>query len=160
MKLFESNYTFPHSWSILTAATWRKYPNDLSAHVLSCDVVGRSYDPVSGKLRTERLICCKQNAPAILRRLGLPIPELAYFREVSEVNPKTLVHEAKTYNLTLRNILTVEETCRYTPVLIGRSGGGSGSTGGGGTHFSHTCQVTSSWAAVGNYIEAAAGKLN
>ncbi|KAJ3188518.1 hypothetical protein HK101_009117 [Irineochytrium annulatum] len=109
-KLFEHSFRFNHSWDTTTVANWRKYPNDLSTHVLSVDILSRSVDPQTGILRTERLLCCKQNAPAILRRVGLPIPEVAYFREISELDPHERSYTATSVNLSLRNIMTVEET--------------------------------------------------
>ncbi|KAI8802878.1 PRELI-like family-domain-containing protein [Cladochytrium replicatum] len=113
MKLFQATHQFDHPWDTLTRANWRKYPNELSDHVLSVDILSRSVDPQTGVLRTERLLCCKQNAPSLLRRLMPSIPEYAYFREVSELNPNTREYTAQSVNLTLRNLLTVTETCVY-----------------------------------------------
>ncbi|KAJ3100417.1 hypothetical protein HDU96_010349 [Phlyctochytrium bullatum] len=109
-KLFEHTQFFNCSWDTLTAANWRKYPNELSNHVISVDILSREVDPETGVLRTERLLCCKQNAPSILRAIGLPIPEVAYFREISELDPKTKQFTAKSVNLSMRNIMSVHET--------------------------------------------------
>ncbi|KAI8841237.1 PRELI-like family-domain-containing protein, partial [Chytridium lagenaria] len=109
-KLFEHTQYFNHSWDTLTAANWRKYPNELSSHVISVDILSREVDPQTGVLRTERLLCCKQNAPQILRTLGLPIPEVAYFREISELDPNVKEYTANTFNLSLKNIMSVHET--------------------------------------------------
>ncbi|KAJ3412946.1 hypothetical protein HDV05_008734 [Chytridiales sp. JEL 0842] len=112
-KLFEKTDYFDHSWATLTMANWRKYPNDYSKHVLSVDILSRQVDPKTGILRTERLICCKQSAPSLLRRMGLPIPEVAYFREISELDPKERHYTAKSVNLSMRSIMSVTETCIF-----------------------------------------------
>ncbi|KAJ3102178.1 hypothetical protein HDU97_000739 [Phlyctochytrium planicorne] len=109
-KLFEATQFFDYSWSTVTAANWRKYPNELSSHVLSVDILSREVDSETGILRTERLLCCRQNVPSILKNLGLPIPEVAYFREISELDPERKEYTAKSVNLSMRSIMTVHET--------------------------------------------------
>ncbi|KAJ3331862.1 hypothetical protein HDU76_002001 [Blyttiomyces sp. JEL0837] len=112
-KLFERVLYFDHPWDTLTIANWRKYPNDLSSHVLSVDILSREVDPVTGILRTERLLCCKQSAPSFLKALGLPIPEVAYFREISELDPVTKQYKAESFNLSMTSIMSVKETCIF-----------------------------------------------
>ncbi|KAI9206018.1 PRELI-like family-domain-containing protein [Polychytrium aggregatum] len=116
MKLFESTHSFPHSWSTLTTANWRKYPNELSQHVIACDVLSREIDPATGVLRTERLLTCKQNIPSIVHRLGLPVPQCMYFLEVSYLDPAAQTYTAVSTNLMMRGVLTVEETCKFRQV--------------------------------------------
>ncbi|KAI8841820.1 PRELI-like family-domain-containing protein [Chytriomyces cf. hyalinus JEL632] len=111
--IFEKTETLNYSWGMVTAANWIKYPNPITNHVLSVDILSREVDPETGVLRTERLLCCKQSAPAILRTLGLPIPEVAWFREVSELDPVSQEYTARTVNLTMRNLMIVKETCVY-----------------------------------------------
>ena len=43
---------------------WHKYPNSKCAHVISIDTIDRTVDPVTGVIRTERLLGCKQKTPA------------------------------------------------------------------------------------------------
>ncbi len=112
MKLFETQHTFDTPFDKLTLANWRKYPNDLAQHVLSVDVLDRKVTP-SGTLLTERLLVCHQSAPSILKTLGIPISETAYFRELSVLDPDKKTYTATTINLTSTNILTVEETCVF-----------------------------------------------
>ncbi|KAJ3077105.1 hypothetical protein HDU98_008540 [Podochytrium sp. JEL0797] len=113
MKLFEQTQTLNYSWDVVTTANWMKYPNPISTHVLSVDILSREVDPETGVLRTERLLCCKQGGPAFLRTIGIPIPEVAWFREVSHLDPRTKEYTATTVNLTMRNIMVVKETCVY-----------------------------------------------
>ncbi|KAJ3025458.1 UNVERIFIED_CONTAM: hypothetical protein HDU68_007118 [Siphonaria sp. JEL0065] len=113
MKLFEQTQTISYPWDIVTTANWIKYPNEISTHVISLDILSREVDPVTGVLRTERLLCCKQSSPKFLRTIGIPIPEVAWFREVSYLDPKTRTYTATSVNLTMRNIMVVKETCVY-----------------------------------------------
>ncbi|KAJ3053823.1 hypothetical protein HK097_003289 [Rhizophlyctis rosea] len=114
MKLYNNSSTFPHPWSTITTANFQKYPNPISTHVLSVDILSRHIDPKTGFLHTERLLVCRQPAPALLRRL-LPIPDEAIFREISIVDPKTQTYTATSWNLTMRSIIEVEETCVFRP---------------------------------------------
>ncbi|KAJ3064756.1 hypothetical protein HK102_008111 [Quaeritorhiza haematococci] len=113
MKLFENSYRFTYPWHTLTAANWRKYPNEYTQHVVAVDVLNRELDPQTGILRTERLLVCKQNPPTLFKKLGVPVPELAYFREISEIDPRAKTYAAETINLTFRNIFQVEETVLF-----------------------------------------------
>lgn len=112
MKLFATSHVFPFPWHTLTTANWRKYPNDMAQHVISCDVIDRHVDE-RGVLHTERLIVCKQNAPSIMRRFG--VSDIAYFREVSTLDPSGKEYTATTVNMSLTNICTVVETCSFIP---------------------------------------------
>lgn len=110
MKLFENFYCLQHPWPTVTLANWNKYPNPLSSHVVSCDVLSRQVSQ-DGILTTERLLCCKQPVPSLLKRLGLGFSDLAYFHEVSTLNLKTQEFTAQTVNLSMRSLLDVSETC-------------------------------------------------
>ncbi|CUM63229.1 uncharacterized protein PRCAT00000800001 [Priceomyces carsonii] len=114
MKLFESNHFFNYSWDKVTAANWQKYPNELSTHVISVDVLNRVIDVERKTLRTERLITCKQAIPKWLSCL-VGAQERSFVREVSEVDliNKTLV--MKSHNLTMNHLLSVNETVIYRP---------------------------------------------
>jgi hypothetical protein len=113
MKLFENFYALQHPWQTVTLANWNKYPNPHSAHVLSCDTLSRHISP-DGIITTERLLCCRQPVPSLLKRLGLGFSELAYFHEISTLNSKTKEFTAQTVNLSMRSLLTVTETCILT----------------------------------------------
>ncbi|KAK6455329.1 PRELI-like family-domain-containing protein [Scheffersomyces xylosifermentans] len=114
MKLFETDHYFNYPWDQVTAANWQKYPNPISSHVVSVDVLSRSIDVEKKTLRTERLIGCKQAIPSWLSFL-VGGQEYSYVREVSEVDlvNKTLV--MKTHNLTMNHLLLVNETVVYKP---------------------------------------------
>ncbi|ODV76702.1 MSF1-domain-containing protein [Suhomyces tanzawaensis NRRL Y-17324] len=114
MKLFSSHHCFNYAWDQVTAANWQKYPNKLSTHVVSVDILDRTIDVERKTLRTERLIGCKQAIPSWLACL-VGSQQYSYVREVSEVDliNKTLV--LKSSNLTMNHLLLVNETVVYAP---------------------------------------------
>ena len=91
-----------------------KYPNELSTHVISVDILDRQLINNNQTLRTERLIGCKQPIPRWLSFI-VGGATVSYVREVSEVDliSKTLV--MKSMNLTMSNLLLVKETVIYKP---------------------------------------------
>jgi len=84
--LFEASDVFDYPWPSISLGIWSKYPNNDAPHVISVDTLARSLDPETGLVRTERLIGCKQNAPAWFLRLVGTSSE-TYVREVSVVDP-------------------------------------------------------------------------
>jgi PRELI-like family len=52
-----------HSWAHVVIGMWHKYPNPHCSHVVTVDVIDRSVDPLTGIIRTERVLGCKQKAP-------------------------------------------------------------------------------------------------
>lgn len=114
MKLFETDHYFHYPWDQVTAANWQKYPNELSTHVVSVDVLNRTIDEERKTLRTERLIACKQSIPKWLT-LIVGGEQKSYVREVLEIDlvNKTLV--MKTHNMTMSHLLLVNETVVYRP---------------------------------------------
>ncbi|KAF9938717.1 hypothetical protein BGZ75_007308 [Mortierella antarctica] len=113
MKFFQATHTFDHSWAQVTAANWMKYPNEQCPHVVAVDVLERHVDPETGVLRTERLLTCNQNAPALVLKF-LGGSTVSYVRETSELDPKTQKLTMKTQNLSMCNVLTINETITYT----------------------------------------------
>lgn len=114
MKFFSSECHFDHPWGTLTAANWKKYPNEISTHVVAVDVLRREIDSITGVLTTERLITCRQNIPSWIFAL-IGGKNVSYVREVSEVDLRQKTLTMRSVNLTMSNILRVQETVRYTP---------------------------------------------
>ena len=84
MRLFHNQHVFDYSWDYITAANWKKYPNEVSTHVVAVDVLRRELD-ISGKVLTsERLITCKQSVPQWVMML-VGGSNISYVREVSVV---------------------------------------------------------------------------
>ncbi|CAM9017537.1 hypothetical protein WICANDRAFT_40009 [Wickerhamomyces anomalus NRRL Y-366-8] len=114
MKIFSNSCEFYYPWEQVTAANWRKYPNEMSTHVVAVDVLRRELDPTCKILTTERLITCKQSIPSwLLCMVGGK--EVSYVREVSTVDMNTKTLTLRSINLTLNNLLKVYETVTYKP---------------------------------------------
>ncbi|KAK9475308.1 PRELI-like family-domain-containing protein [Dipodascopsis tothii] len=114
MKVFTSDCHFDHPWDRLTAANWKKYPNELSTHVVAVDVLRREINPATQVLMTERLITCRQNIPTWITAL-IGAKNVSYVREVSEVDLKNHTLTMRSVNLTMNNLLRVQETVQYKP---------------------------------------------
>lgn len=114
MKIFENTCTFEYPWQQVSAAHWRKYPNEKADHVVAVDTLNREYDAKRGLLRIERLITCRQAAPRWIVKL-VGGTEDSYVREVSEVNLFNQSLTLMSTNLTFSNIMSVQETVRYLP---------------------------------------------
>lgn len=114
MRIFSTQHQFDYSWEQVSAANWKKYPNEMSTHVIAVDVLRREVDSQTGILRTERLITCQQSIPNwILALVGGT--NISYVREVSEVDPKQKTLILRSTNLTMNNLLSVYETVTYRP---------------------------------------------
>ncbi|KAI9315612.1 PRELI-like family-domain-containing protein [Dichotomocladium elegans] len=112
MKIFESVHDYNYNWSQVSAANWQKYPNENSPHVKHVDVLNRTIDPQTGILITERLFTVTQNVPALILKI-MGSGTTHYVREISTIDPRTKTLTMKSINLTMSNILRVEETIRY-----------------------------------------------
>ncbi|KAI7867419.1 protein MSF1 [Spinellus fusiger] len=112
MKLFKSIHDFGYEWSLVTAANWKKYPNENCPHVRHVDVLNRTVDPETGVLTTERLITVEQNVPRLILKL-LSTKETQYVREISIVDPRQKMLTMNSVNLTMSNLLTIEEHTTY-----------------------------------------------
>ncbi|KAI0134327.1 PRELI-like family-domain-containing protein [Xylariales sp. AK1849] len=117
MKVFCNSATFNYSWEEVSIANWQKYGpwNDKSAHVIAVDTLNRSVDPATGILRTERLITCKQAAPDWLKAFFGGMDTSQVF-ETSYVNPAEKTVTMVSQNITLSNLVSIQETCIYKPV--------------------------------------------
>ncbi|KAI9480872.1 MAG: PRELI-like family-domain-containing protein [Benjaminiella poitrasii] len=113
MKFFKTIHTFDYEWSLVSAAQWQKYPNDLCPHVQHVDVLNRTIDPETGILTTERLITVKQNVPKLLLKI-MGTKETQFVREVSTIDPKAKTFTLTSQNLSLRNIMKCYEEISYT----------------------------------------------
>ncbi|ORY68997.1 MSF1 protein [Pseudomassariella vexata] len=117
MKVFSTAITFDYSWEEVSTANWQKYGpwNDKASHVIAVDTLNRRIDPTTGILRTERLITCKQSAPEWLKSL-LGHMDTSQVYEVSYVNPAAKTVTMVSQNLTLANLVNVQETVVYKPL--------------------------------------------
>jgi hypothetical protein len=108
VALFTTEFSFPFPWPALAFAVINKYPNPLAPHVISIDVLERSFLP-DGTIRSERVIGVQQDSPGWVNRVslmstfghrcaqadGFPLLQLlgsqdvTYVREVSFVVPSS-----------------------------------------------------------------------
>ncbi|KAI8915666.1 PRELI-like family-domain-containing protein [Gorgonomyces haynaldii] len=109
MKLYEHSHRYDHHWDLLTFANFNKYPNIHSNHVISVDVISRHIN-AQGQLETIRLMQTEQPTPWILTKIGLDLPETNWFLEKSVTDVKKKEYEAVTHNLTMRCLLSAEES--------------------------------------------------
>lgn len=112
MKFFKSTHEYSYEWNLVSAAQWQKYPNVDCPHVSHVDVLNRQLDPKTGVLTTERLITVNQNIPTIIKKI-LGSTSTQYVREISIIDPQTKTLTMRSINLTLCNLLSVEETIVY-----------------------------------------------
>ncbi|KAK4211428.1 protein UPS2, mitochondrial [Rhypophila decipiens] len=118
MKVFSNSETFDYSWEEVSTANWRKYCpwNEKSTHVVAVDTLSRTVDPATGILRTERLITCRQSVPDWLKSLlGVGMEE-SQVLETSYVDPAQKTVTMVSANLTLSNLINVQETVVYKPL--------------------------------------------
>lgn len=145
MKTYNSSQLFDYPWEYVTAANWRKYPNEMSTHVVGVDILRQEYIPDRDVLVTERLITCKQPIPSWLSYI-VGSADTSYVREVSVIdrNEKTLI--MRSVNLTMQNLLKVRETVTYSPDL---------SNPNSKTKFNQVAEITSGygWSGVRGKIE-------
>ena len=123
MKVFSSNYTFDYSWDEVSTGNWRKYCpwNERADHVIGVDTLSRHVDPTTGILRTERLITCKQNAPAwVTSMLGGQTESHVY--EISYVDSAAKKVTMCSMNMTWSNLLSCQETVVYQPSKLDPTG--------------------------------------
>eukprot|EP01116_Phalansterium_solitarium_P007113 TRINITY_DN19606_c0_g1_i1.p1 TRINITY_DN19606_c0_g1~~TRINITY_DN19606_c0_g1_i1.p1 ORF type:complete len:224 (-),score=19.87 TRINITY_DN19606_c0_g1_i1:383-1054(-) len=109
---FES-HVYQHPWSEISYAVWRKYPNPSRPDVLSIDILDRNLDPETGILRTRRMVTMKGPLPSWMERI-IGRTSVCHFIEDSEINPKTQTMTLKSRNVTLEQVILMEESCSYT----------------------------------------------
>ncbi|KAI0961159.1 hypothetical protein AcV7_000334 [Taiwanofungus camphoratus] len=120
MHYFSQLFNYEHPWAHVVIGMWHKYPNPHCTHVVTIDVVDRTVDPNTGVIRTERILGCKQKAPAWIVKL-FGGSEDAFVREISFIDPGTQVATITSVNLSLSQFATCFENIRYAPTKDGRT---------------------------------------
>ncbi|CAG8558731.1 4983_t:CDS:2 [Paraglomus occultum] len=88
MKIFTTSHIFRYPWTQVSAANWRKYPNENCPHVIAIDVIDQHVDPETASV--------------------------TYAREISEIDPKNKVLKMTSWNLNLKHLVNVAETVVYS----------------------------------------------
>lgn len=112
MRIWSSEHTFNHTWDTVVTAAWRKYPNPHNPSVTGLDVIERKMDD-EGRLRSHRLMSTTWGMPLWVAKL-IGIQEVCYASEHSIVDPKSKTFSLNSRNVTLANVLRVDEKLVYT----------------------------------------------
>lgn len=111
MKIWSSEHIFDHSWETVIKAAIQKYPNPLNPNVIGIDVIDREIN-LNGIIRTHRLFTTHWGlAPWISKIIGGNRICHASEHSLIDLNNKTMI--LRTRNLTLNNIINVDETLIY-----------------------------------------------
>ncbi len=122
VKFYETSITYDYSFPAVALAYFLRYPNPYSTHVLSTDVITRTFDPSTQQLHTVRLHLKRSKLPAALLRI-LPRSILgasaasgdsqSYILERSTVDVRNGTLETEARNLEWTGVLSVVERQRY-----------------------------------------------
>ncbi|CAL8402884.1 unnamed protein product [Arctogadus glacialis] len=114
MKIWTSEHIFNHPWETVTKAAMQKYPNPMNPSVIGVDVLDRSVDK-KGCLHSKRLLSTEWGLPSIVKSIIGNTRTCTYIQEHSVVDPKEKVFELQSSNITLTNLISVDEKLTYKP---------------------------------------------
>ncbi|MBN3325178.1 PLD3B protein, partial [Atractosteus spatula] len=103
-----------HPWETVTKAAMQKYPNPMNPSVVGVDVLDRHVDP-HGRLHSSRLLSTEWGLPSIVKSLIGATRTCTYIQEHSVVDPGEQTFELKSTNITLTNMVSVDERLIYRP---------------------------------------------
>ncbi|KAK2491510.1 hypothetical protein MC885_010063 [Smutsia gigantea] len=106
--------SFRHPWDTVIKAAMRKYPNPMNPCVVGVDVLERSVDG-RGRLHSHRLLSTEWGLPGLVRAILGTSRTLTYIKEHSIVDPVEKKMELCSTNITLTNLVSVNERLVYTP---------------------------------------------
>jgi 4-amino-4-deoxychorismate lyase len=121
VKFHTSSHTYEHPLATVSLAYFLRYPNPFSPHVLSTDVLERSFDPTTGQVATTRLVLKRSRMPKAILAL---LPR-GFLRANAQGEGQTFVLErsvvdarggwmrTESRNLELRTVLDVIERQTY-----------------------------------------------
>ncbi|XP_027776073.2 PRELI domain containing protein 3A [Marmota flaviventris] len=114
MKVWSSEHVFGHPWDTVIKAAMRKYPNPMNPCVVGVDVLERRVDG-RGRLHSLRLLSTEWGLPGLVRAILGTSRTLTYIKEHSVVDPVEKKMELCSSNITLTNLVSVNERLVYTP---------------------------------------------
>ena len=122
VKFYASSYSYDYSFPAVALAYFLRYPNPYSTHVLSTDVIERSFEPETGRLHTIRLHLKRSKVPPAVSKI-LPRSILganssgsstqSYILEKSTVDINEGWMETESRNLEWTGVLSVIEKQIY-----------------------------------------------
>ncbi|CAE7218430.1 unnamed protein product [Rhizoctonia solani] len=119
VNFFSQSHTYDDNWATVALAFFLRYPNPFAAHVLSCDVIDRSFTS-EGSLRTTRLILKRGNLPKWFPS-GVVARSESWIIEESEVDSFGRRMTCTTRNLEHTKALRVIEQVTLRPLDDGRT---------------------------------------
>ncbi|KAM6968225.1 PRELI domain containing protein 3A [Aplochiton taeniatus] len=114
MKIWSTEHIFSYPWETVIKAAMRKYPNPMNPNVVGVDVLERGLD-AHGRLHSHRLLSTEWGIPAIVRAVLGNIQTLTYVKEHSIVDREEKKMELCSTNITLTNLVSVDERLVYRP---------------------------------------------
>ncbi|NXC15740.1 PLD3A protein, partial [Corythaeola cristata] len=105
---------YRHPWDTVIKAAMRKYPNPMNPCVVGVDVLDRSLDN-QGRLHSHRLLSTEWGLPSIVKAILGTSRTLTYIEEHSVVDPVEKKMELCSTNITLTNLVSVDERLVYRP---------------------------------------------
>ena len=117
VKFYSSTYTYDYAFPAVTLAYFLRYPNPYSTHVLSTDVIERSFNPETQQLTTVRLHLKRSKLPsAVLKLLPRSLigaskdgDSQSYILERSVVDVREGWMDTESRNLEWTGVLSVVE---------------------------------------------------
>ncbi|NWW51006.1 PLD3A protein, partial [Pedionomus torquatus] len=113
-EIYISSVFDRHPWDTVIKAAMRKYPNPMNPCVVGVDVLDRSLDN-QGRLHSHRLLSTEWGLPSIVKAILGTSRTLTYIEERSVVDPVEKKMELCSTNITLTNLVSVDERLVYTP---------------------------------------------
>ncbi|XP_076992138.1 PRELI domain containing protein 3A [Tamandua tetradactyla] len=114
MRIWSAEHVFRHPWDTVIKAAMRKYPNPMNPCVVGVDVLERMVDG-QGRLHSHRLLSTEWGLPAFVKAILGTSRTLTYIKEHSIVDPVEKRMELCSTNITLTNLVSVNERLVYTP---------------------------------------------
>lgn len=122
VKFYATSYSYDYSFPAVSLAYFLRYPNPYSTHVVSTDVIERSFDNATQRLTTVRLHLKKSKLPtAVLKLVPRSLmggndtgDSQAYILERSVVDIKEGWMHTESRNLEWTGILSVVECQNFT----------------------------------------------
>ncbi|KAF4088538.1 hypothetical protein AMELA_G00083960 [Ameiurus melas] len=114
MKIWSTEHIFSYPWETVIKAAMRKYPNPMNPSVVGVDVLDRNLDK-HGRLHSHRLLSTEWGLPSVVRTILGTSRTTTYIKEHSVVDPEEKKMELCSTNITLTNLVSVDERLVYRP---------------------------------------------
>jgi hypothetical protein len=112
VKIFSNSHVFKFDWESVSNVWWQKYPNMHNLTIQAVDTIDREITD-DGSLVMRRLISASMALPSWVRAVGFP--STGYVLEESRINPRSREMTVRSVNVAMDSIITIQETCVYTP---------------------------------------------